>query len=322
VHGPSAIDEFFAVVWQQATIQAPALEANDQSRKLTPTHLDSRVSISRSWCETKGGQLDVKPSRSATASQAPQPNSTHLVMAEQDPSRLDMELGLLEAMYPEQASYTPKARELKFTQSGALLQLRLPESYPEHGFPDVIAANDASKADIRAKTRAAVKELCLIEGEEALDAIIAAFQQVLETNSVTQQMLLDKQSDAADKADASRTVIIWLHHLLALTKRKLALSPTTVSGITKPGYPGIMIFSGPSTAVIDHVNTLKAQNWQAFQVRYEEPELWNFTHGKGVKEVETMAEVVKGVELNDATASGSESGKKQKEELLKAVGIK
>jgi hypothetical protein len=243
-------------------------------------------------------------------------------MAEHDPSRLEMELGLLEAMYPEQASYTPKAREVKFTQNGALLQLRLPESYPESGQPDVIAASDASKIDVRANTKAAVKELCLMEGEEALDAIIAAFQQVLETSSVTQQTLLNKQSEAADKPDASRTVIIWLHHLLALTKRKLALSPTTISGITKPGYPGIMIFSGPSSAVSDHVNTLKAQNWQAFQVRYEEQVLWNFTHGKGVKEVETMAEVVKAVQPDDAIASGSEAGKKEKEELLKAVGIK
>jgi hypothetical protein len=237
-------------------------------------------------------------------------------MSEQEPSRLEMEIELLEAMYPEQASYTSKALELKFTQDGAVLQLRLPESYPESGLPDVIAANDASKTDIRANTNAAVKALGLTEGEEALDAIIAAFQQVLESSNTAQQ------SETADKEDTSRTVIIWLHHLLALTKRKLALSPTTISGITKPGYPGIMIFSGPSSAVMEHVNTLKAQNWQAFQVRYEEEELWKFAHGKGVKEVETMAEVVKSFELGDAKTGGSEQGKKQKEEFLKAVGIK
>jgi hypothetical protein len=242
-------------------------------------------------------------------------------MSDHEPSRLGLEIELLNAMYPEQASYDSKARELKFTQDGALLQLRLPESYPESGFPDVIAANDARKSDIRTRTKAEVKELGLIEGEEALDAIIAAFQQVLESGDNARLHLQDA-SETAQQANSSRTVIIWLHHLLALTKRKLALSPTNLSGITKPGYPGIMIFSGPSPAVIEHVNTLKAENWQAFQVRYEEHELWKFAHGKGVKEVETMAEVVKGVELSDMKNEVKEKGTKQKEEFLKAVGIK
>jgi hypothetical protein len=243
-------------------------------------------------------------------------------MSEHEPSRLELELELLNAMYPEQASYISKARELKFTQDGALLHLRLPEFYPETGLPDVIAASDASKSDIRMDTRTAVKELGLIEGEEALDAIIAAFQQVLEANSISQHVQSNTKSDTAKEGATSRTVIIWLHHLLALTKRKLALSPTRISGITKPGYPGVMIFSGPISAVIEHVNILKAENWQAFQVRYEEDELWDFAHGKGVKEVETMAEVVKAVELGDAKTSGTAKGKKQKEEFLKAVGIK
>jgi len=242
-------------------------------------------------------------------------------MADEESSRLEMELELLEAMYPEQASYASKARELKFTQDGALLQLRLPETYPESGLPDVIAASDASKTDLRTNTKAAIKDLGLAEGEEALDAIIAAFQQVLESNSATQQTS-ETKSVATAESDASKTVVIWLHHLLALTKRKLALSPTYISGITKPGYPGIMIFSGPSSAVSEHVNALKAENWQAFQVRYEEGELWTFAHGKGVKEVETMAEVVKGVELDDGKKSGAERGAKQKQEFLKAVGIK
>ncbi|KAF1913511.1 hypothetical protein BDU57DRAFT_579876 [Ampelomyces quisqualis] len=199
-------------------------------------------------------------------------------MSDQEPSRLELEIELVIAMYPEQVDYNAKTRVLNFTQRGATVQLRLPESYPESGLPDVIAARDAGKSDVRARTKAAVKQLGLVGGEEALDAIIAAFQQLLEST---------------------------------LTKRKLALSPTTLSGITKPGYPGIMIFSGPSLAVTNHVNTLKAENWQAFQVRYEEDKLWEFAHGKGVKEVETMAEVVKGLELESA-----------KEEFLKAVGIK
>ncbi|KAF2820070.1 hypothetical protein CC86DRAFT_412536 [Ophiobolus disseminans] len=243
-------------------------------------------------------------------------------MSEQEPSRLEMEVELLEAMYPEQASYAAKARELKFTQDGSLLHLRLPETYPESGSPDVIAANNAFKTDLRTNTKTAVRELGLTEGEEALDAIIAAFQQVLESYSTTQQASSDASSVTTGKSDTSKTVIIWLHHLLALTKRKLALSPTTLSGITKPGYPGIMIFSGPSSAVNDHVNMLKAENWQAFQVRYEEEALWIFAHGKGVREVETMAEVVKDLHLASGEKSEARKGENQKQEFLKAVGIK
>jgi hypothetical protein len=231
-------------------------------------------------------------------------------MSEHEPSRLEMEVELLEAMFPEQATYDSKARELKYTQGGAILQLRLPESYPESGLPDVIAASNAAKTDIRTATKSAIKDSGLIEGEEALDAIIAAFQQVIESD-ITDQNVNQSSSHTGD-TDSVKTVIIWLHHLLATSKRKLAISPSTLSGLTKPGYPGVMIFSGPALAVTEHVNTLKAENWQAFQVRYEEDVLWKFGHGKGVKETETMGEVVKGVE--------GKAG--QKEEFLKAVGIK
>lgn len=243
-------------------------------------------------------------------------------MSEPEPSRLDMELELIGAMYPEQASYASKARELKFTHHGALLQLRLPASYPESGLPDVIAAIDASKNDLRADTKSAINELNLTEGEEALDAIIAVFQQVLEDNKSAQNVTEGALGVKRGSSNTSKTVIIWLHHLLALTKRKLALSPSNVSGITKPGYPGIMIFSGDSFAVTQHVNTLKAENWQAFQVRYEEEEMWLFAHGKGVREVETMAEVVKELQLLGGMTGVVEQGERQKQEFLKAAGIK
>jgi hypothetical protein len=237
-----------------------------------------------------------------------------------DPSsaRLEAEIELLEAMYPDQTNHNPKAHEFNFKQAGAVLQLRLPDTYPNAGQPDVIGASDAHKNDIRNETKAALKKLGLLDGEEALDAIIAAFSQLLEaksTSTFSDKLSSDQKSSKDTGSDASKTVIIWLHHLLALTKRKLAISPVDVAGITKPGYPGIMIFSGPFSVVTEHVNMLKAENWQAFQVRYEEKELWTFAHERGVKEVETMAEAVKAVE-------GGEHGKTQKDEFLKAVGIK
>lgn len=262
-------------------------------------------------------------------------------MAEEDPSRLDNEIELLIAIYPDQATYSPKSRELKFTQEQAALQLRIPDTYPESGLPDVLGATDASKHDIRTQTKAAIQALNLPEGEEALDAIISAFQQViserLETSSISSAKST-KPTNQNDNSnlDTKKTVIIWLHHLLNTNKRKLCLSPP-FAGITKPGYPGVLIYSGPVAAVDAHVSELKAQNWAAFQVRYEERVEWRFAHGEGVKEVESMADVVKLLEVgSEKSVKGTNSkgktdtrenkdpsqGEWQKEEFLKAVGIK
>ena len=239
-------------------------------------------------------------------------------MSQADESRFALELELLQAMYPDQIDYSSKSRDLKFTEQSALLHLRIPEQYPEGGFPEVVAARDAAKDDLRDRTIASIRDAGLAEGEEALDAVIACFQRVVEETDHTRTSQAGIGSTASvspPTPQAAKTVIVWLHHLLALSKRKLALSPASISGLTKPGYPGIMLFSGPAPAVMDHVNTLKAENWQAFQVRYEGDELWELGHGAGIKEVETMAEVVKAVEAGT-------DGAKQKQEFLKAVGIK
>ncbi|OCL14848.1 hypothetical protein AOQ84DRAFT_197249 [Glonium stellatum] len=228
--------------------------------------------------------------------------------------RLSTELDLLEAMYPGQVTFTEKSRELKFVQQAAALSLRLPDHYPESGFPDIILANDASKNDLRNTMREAINGLALVEGEESLDAVIARFQDIAIQEPAENDGL--KSPSSGDQVPGAKTVVIWLHHLLATSKRKLALSPALpgISGITKPGYPGVMIFSGPAIAVNEHVNALKQENWQAFQVRHEEEgQVWEFAHMRGIKEVETMGEVVKSIEFDGAV---------RKDEFLKAVGIK
>ncbi len=240
-------------------------------------------------------------------------------------SRLETEVALLEAMYPGQTSFDSQSREFAYYSDGAVcLCLRLPAAYPEAGFPDVILAADATKNDLRAQTTTAVRELRLAEGDEALDAILAAFQQIVQATTPDQEVAPAGQSPSTlHSPQKSKTVIIWLHHLLNTNKRKLALSPPTssptVRGLTKPGYPGVLVFSSPASAVSDHVSTLRAQNWQAFQVRYEDDQAWLFAHDVGVIEVESMSDMVKG--LGDLP-KGIKNGDKQKAEFLKAVGIK
>lgn len=311
--------------------------------------------------------------------------------------RLEAELSLLEAMYPSSITYTPKSRELWFktsprddssttnstnNASGGELKLRLPDSYPESGVPTLISARDGVKNDLRDQTRRAIGELNLVEGEEGLDRIIGAFEALLSdllatstedplshktepTGSATMNGTKVQQQQQQDPM-APKTVIIWLHHLLATSKRKLAITPTltaststptrtsssatnksttttsSLSGITKPGYPGIMIFSGASALVDAHVRELKDLNWQAFQVRYDSSEAddggdevgesrrrWKFGHdeeedanttaatggtpretGK-IVEVETMAELVKGI-----------TRERDREVFLRSVGVK
>ena len=248
--------------------------------------------------------------------------------ANDDVPTLQNELTLLNAIFPEELLFDTHNQEVIYTNSSnATLKLRLPSGYPaSDALPDLIfAAGPApQKLDLRNQYRQALKEAQLTHGEPVLDAMISIFNQLLES-------LADYEQDGSRNPDSPRafnakdasnqtganslTVVIWLHHLLATAKRKQALDPPksthgTVSGITKPGYPGLMIFSGPAAEVEEHVQALKGMNWQAFQVRYEEAVRWEFKHGDGMKEVETMGEVVE------------EIGEGRKEAFMEAMRMK
>ncbi|KAJ9637671.1 hypothetical protein H2201_006817 [Coniosporium apollinis] len=239
-----------------------------------------------------------------------------------DSSALEDELALLEAMYPEEVTYNTKSSEVTYVQANtyANLRLRIPPGYPSTALPDVISASGVQKQDLREQIRRIEKELLL--GEPALDAIIAGFQELAASVGENDQRRIDSNADHAnggrmrpsseEPADKKLTTIIWLHHLLATSKRKQVLAPTLpgVSGVSKPGYPGILIFSGPAGSVRQHVQELKQLKWQAFQVRYEEEEEWKLNHGTGVIEVETMGEVVK------------EIGQERKEEFMSVMRMK
>jgi hypothetical protein len=221
------------------------------------------------------------------------------------------ELALLESMYPE-IKFDMKASQLDFTHHKSSLSLRIPSDYPTASFPETLAATGPRKQDLRDVVQALVRDQ--EKGDPCLDAIIGAFVELVDDDSTMVGSGADAQ-DASNldntKDNRKKTVIIYLHHLLALTKRKLALNPSTntpaISGITKPGYPGVLVFSGSVDAVDSHVRELKDQNWQAFQVRMEVEEKWHFKHGDGIVEVETMAEVV------------SEVGDEKKKDFLTAM---
>ena len=188
----------------------------------------------------------------------------------------------------------------------------------------MISACDSSQQDVRNDVVKVVNELPTDEGE-VLDLILQSFSELVEQGSPKKPSIESKAKSTPIPPSPEKTVIIWLHHLLATSKRKLALHPSIsfnlISGITKPGYPGVLLFTGSQKAVDEHVSELKAQNWQAFQVRYEEEEeVWELSRGSGkdkdvkgigIVEVESMADVVSMI-----------VGEERREIFLRVIGVK
>ncbi|KKY38021.1 hypothetical protein UCDDA912_g01989 [Diaporthe ampelina] len=259
--------------------------------------------------------------------------------ADEAEERLRNELELLEAMYPDCIAFDRRSREVKYSPAfdghdhpKGVLVLRLPDHYPAKGLPGLITAKDAKGLDARTKVSSAFSELGVVEGEEALDAFILAFQDFVNesaADSPPQDTAII--TSTKERKKPRKTVVIWLHHLLNTNKRKLALSPGldggSVSGLTRPGHPGALVFSGPKDAVDSHVSELRSQRWQAFQVRYDSEQdgghgtggggdggddpAWGFEHYVGVREVESLGEMAQGI-----------SRAEHKETFLRVMGLK
>ena len=90
-------------------------------------------------------------------------------------------------------------------------------------------------------------------------------------------------------------ILIWFHHLLSTAKRKAILAFQSVRGISKPGYPGILVLQGSRNVLDVTVADLKVMRWQAMQVRGEIEGHEKYLD-EGIREVETVAEVVEEME--------------------------
>lgn len=210
--------------------------------------------------------------------------------------RLADELTVLQAIYQEQVQWIERHREVIYTsESGnAKLVLRLPDGYLVSAVPEVIQAT-SSREDWRDRLQSTVAGRD--PAVEHLDAIIEEFRCLAEPWSGAEDAPTPgDQTEAEQDILAKATVAVWLHHLLNTNKRKQVLSPASsdVAGYSKPGYPGVLLFSGPAQAVRDHVQELKNLNWQAFQVRLDLDEGWSLSHA-GVVEVENIGDIVSGL---------------------------
>jgi hypothetical protein len=130
--------------------------------------------------------------------------------------------------------------------------------------------------------------------EERLLEIIESFREPIPTIlTQTVEETTDPETLTTTEStlmDPAAVVVIWFHHLLSTTKRKAIKSLESLRGISKPGYPGILVLQGPKPALDEAIAELKAMRWQAMQIRGEiecEKEL-----DSGIYEVEKVAEVV------------------------------
>ncbi|GAA5899178.1 hypothetical protein JCM5296_000358 [Sporobolomyces johnsonii] len=70
-----------------------------------------------------------------------------------------------------------------------------------------------------------------------------------------------------------KTTLIWSHHLLATSKRKDIVAwstELTLFGISKPGYPGVIVVEGAKEQVDEFVWRIKQLQWKALQIRCEQ----------------------------------------------------
>ena len=247
--------------------------------------------------------------------------------------RFEAELDLLLAMYPDSLGFSAKGRELKYShyddelnsRSPAVLILRLPDTYPLARFPEVVSAAGHHKEDLRSATQAAFCSTATPSREEVLDVLLLAFRDLASSQESPDHNATTQAAGQSEPGEISvrvnRTVIIWLHHLLNTNKRELALNPsmvaTAISSVTKPGYPGVLIFSGERSAVESHVLELRNQRWQAFQIRYDTDneegpsEVRQFKHGAGIREAGSMSDVAQTI-----------VDPHQKEVFLGSIGVK
>ena len=186
--------------------------------------------------------------------------------------------------------------ELRLDKS-IVLQLTLPSTYPDQTNPNVkFIAPSLSKFEHQELQTTLNETLSTISesNEERLLEIVENF-----TNAIPSYTQLAEdpapaptsRSSSNEEKAATFIILIWFHHLLSTSKRKSILALDSLRGISKPGYPGILVLQGPKDLLEKAVAELKGMRWQAMQVRAE----IEYNHTllpEGIHEVESVAEVV------------------------------
>jgi hypothetical protein len=176
-----------------------------------------------------------------------------------------------------------------------MLHFVLPKEYPKPQNPLVtFSAPSLSKSEHHALQTSLSDILSNLSSvEERLLEIIDSFTLSIPVSSENTSKAPLSQPSTIHSPDI--IVLIWFHHLLSLTKRKAILALPLLCGISKPGYPGILILQGQKDIINDAIVKLRGMKWQAMQVRAE-IENDNKLLENGIHEVENVAQVVERME--------------------------
>ncbi|PNW76970.1 hypothetical protein CHLRE_11g483150v5 [Chlamydomonas reinhardtii] len=128
---------------------------------------------------------------------------------------------------------------------------------------------------------------CLLLALEALREAVAEAESLATAGSCcgepTSKWPAGSGSSSTTAADRSTSneastcgllcVLVWLHHLKSLTKRKLIVQwarELSLAGAVKPGFPGVVVVEGLEPDVREFLARMRSLTWQAMQVRGED----------------------------------------------------
>jgi Protein of unknown function (DUF1115) len=192
-------------------------------------------------------------------------------------------------------------------QGSVALCFTLPQEYPTTDKPNVTLefsgdVDNNRRKLLRDQLHTLVESLPI--GGECLDEIIIGFQtsyssftssDALEPSS---SLKLPPSTDAGViSEEPMKVVLVWTHHLLNTAKRKFIISrgsELSLSGISKPGHPGVILVEGTSDNIDTFVRELKSLRWQAIAVKgefnYEETQSSRLGN-TGIVEVQAVADM-------------------------------
>jgi hypothetical protein len=106
---------------------------------------------------------------------------------------------------------------------------------------------------------------------ESTERLVAAARAELSSKAAAVAKAVD---DAApDRSDKCMRVWMWFHHIKSSIKKGHITSwarELHVSGLCKPGYPGVLVVVGRRADCVEYTGRLRALVWKAMSVRAEE----------------------------------------------------
>ncbi|KAL0259334.1 hypothetical protein SLS55_005070 [Diplodia seriata] len=224
------------------------------------------------------------------------------------------EVTLLESMYPEELQIIkhPKGLdddlelEIRLDPAHSLSFVLSPKTYPASSGPQVFLSfgSDVSN-DSRGQLRAHLRDIVDQQepGIECVDLIIGDFRQALDDFNASAREKDVQRAGQHSGPDASQTqalrVVLWMHHLLATSKRRAIVQLSRelgLGGFSKPGYPGSVFVEGEATSVRTFVDELKSMRWQAIQERASATvPTTSLVLPSGIQEVQGLGDIAEGL---------------------------